>query len=300
MGQSRNVLVYRLLCENTVDEKLTEVLEEKQKIFEAFADKSVAAQQSLEIDDKTFGNIIKEEIERINKKRGTSSEASKDVRPKAEKSSTSSLKEYSYSPIDVSETGREYYQRLMKMSYDDLVQFLINKYGPAKYDYFTNEYCTIKNKNVTRTSEGLYCHHIDEDKAIMLSNDKFAGQNPYEYQRANRLVYCNFLEHLLLHILIVEEPKKLNANKNEIQGIGGAVDFICKQLNDLYNGYEYKQEWMINTTSVVKNDYESYILMLRRLWKDVQNNETLSSMISKEDLAVGWDGTLYSKILKEL
>ena len=300
MGQSRNVLVYRLLCENTVDEKLTEVLEEKQKIFEAFADKSVAAQQSLEIDDKTFGNIIKEEIERINKKRGTPSEASKDFRPKAEKSSTSYLKEYSYSPIDVSETGKEYYQRLMKMSYDDLVQFLINKYGPAKYDYFTNEYCTIKNKNVTRTSEGLYCHHIDEDKAIMLSNDKFAAQNPYEYQRANRLVYCNFLEHLLLHILIVEEPKKLNANKNEIQGIGGAVDFICKQLNDLYNGYEYKQEWMINTTSVVKNDYESYILMLRRLWKDVQNNKTLSSMISKEDLAIGWDGTLYSKILKEL
>ena len=93
MGQSRNVLVYRLLCEDTVDEKLTEVLEEKQKIFDAFADKSVAAQQSLEIDDKTFGNIIKEEIERINKKRGTPSEASKDVRPNAEKSSASSLKE---------------------------------------------------------------------------------------------------------------------------------------------------------------------------------------------------------------
>ena len=69
---------------------------------------------------------------------------------------------------------------------------------------------------------------------------------------------------------------------------------------NLYNGYEYKQEWMINTTSVVKNDYESYLLMLRRLWKDVQSNKTLSSMISKEDLAVGWDGTLYSKILKEL
>lgn len=186
------------------------------------------------------------------------------------------------------------------MSYDELVQFLINKYGPAKYDYFTNEYCTIKNKNVTRTSEGLYCHHIDEDKVIMLSNDKIAGQNPFEYQKANRLVYCNFLEHLLLHILIAEKPKSVNANKNEVQGIGGAVNFMCKQLNDLYNGYEYKQKWMINTTSVVKNDYESYILMLRRLWKCIQNNQLLSSIISKEDLAIGWDGTLYQKILKEL
>ena len=74
MGQSRNVLVYRLLCENTVDEKLMNVLEEKQKIFDTFADKSVAAQKSIEIDDKTFGQIIKEEIDRINKKRGIKSD----------------------------------------------------------------------------------------------------------------------------------------------------------------------------------------------------------------------------------
>lgn len=100
--------------------------------------------------------------------------------------------------------------------------------------------------------------------------------------------------------MIIEEPKNANANKDEIQGTGGAVNFMCKQLNDLYNGYEYKQEWMINTTSIVKNDYKSYILMLRRLWKDIQNNKMLSLIISKEDLAVGWNGTLYSKVLNEL
>lgn len=65
MGQTRNVLVYRLLCENTVDEKLMDVLEEKQMIFDAFADESVAAMANKEIDEKTFGDIIKEEIERI-------------------------------------------------------------------------------------------------------------------------------------------------------------------------------------------------------------------------------------------
>lgn len=68
MGQTRNVLVYRLLCEDTVDEKITAMLESKQAIFDAFADKSVAAAESLELDDKTFGNIIKEEIDRINAK----------------------------------------------------------------------------------------------------------------------------------------------------------------------------------------------------------------------------------------
>lgn len=68
MGQSRNVLVYRLLCEDSVDEKIMDLLEEKQKIFDAFADKSVAADKSLELDNKAFGDIIKEEIERINNK----------------------------------------------------------------------------------------------------------------------------------------------------------------------------------------------------------------------------------------
>ena len=70
MGQTRNVLVYRLLCENTVDEKIMSTLESKQAIFDAFADKSIAATESMELDDRTFGNIIKEEIDRINTKYG--------------------------------------------------------------------------------------------------------------------------------------------------------------------------------------------------------------------------------------
>ena len=68
MGQTRNVLVYRLLCENTVDEKMTALLEDKQAIFDAFADESVAAKESLGLDDRTFGNMIEEEIERIRAK----------------------------------------------------------------------------------------------------------------------------------------------------------------------------------------------------------------------------------------
>lgn len=67
MGQTRNVLVYRLLCENTVDERLTDILKSKQAAFDAFADESAAAAESVEIDSKSFGNIIKEEIDRINK-----------------------------------------------------------------------------------------------------------------------------------------------------------------------------------------------------------------------------------------
>lgn len=69
MGQTRNVLVYRLLCEDTVDERIMDLLYDKQQIFDAFADQSVSADQDLKtIDDRTFGNIIQDEIDRISRK----------------------------------------------------------------------------------------------------------------------------------------------------------------------------------------------------------------------------------------
>lgn len=69
MGQTRNVLVYRLLCEDTVDEKITSLLESKQAIFDAFADESAVAEESRELDEKTFGSIMQEEAQRIQAKR---------------------------------------------------------------------------------------------------------------------------------------------------------------------------------------------------------------------------------------
>lgn len=78
MGQARNVLVYRLLADDTIDEKITNLLAEKQTIFDAFADKSAAAESAeadVEIDAASLGNIIQEEIDRINVKKGTANTA---------------------------------------------------------------------------------------------------------------------------------------------------------------------------------------------------------------------------------
>lgn len=78
MGQTSNVLVYKLLCENTIEEKMLERLKQKQEIFDAFADKSSAAdaQNQNEISDKTFREIVEEEIDRINKEKGIVQEES--------------------------------------------------------------------------------------------------------------------------------------------------------------------------------------------------------------------------------
>lgn len=65
MGQVRNVLVYRLLCDESVDERIMEILENKQNIFDSFADKSVMGEHSMEIADQATKNIIAQEKERI-------------------------------------------------------------------------------------------------------------------------------------------------------------------------------------------------------------------------------------------
>lgn len=77
MGQTRNVLVYRLLCSDCVDERMVEKLKSKQAEFDAFADESVAA-ENTEIDKETQNNIIQEEIDRINNEKGQPSRKDKD------------------------------------------------------------------------------------------------------------------------------------------------------------------------------------------------------------------------------
>jgi SNF2 family DNA or RNA helicase len=61
MGQTRKVLVYRLLSEGTIDEKIIDLLEQKQIIFDTFADKEESAKAIKEIDDKTLESIVREE-----------------------------------------------------------------------------------------------------------------------------------------------------------------------------------------------------------------------------------------------
>lgn len=80
MGQVRNVIVYRLLCENTIDEKIVSLLAQKQEIFDAFADKSEAVeQQKQEIDHASFGHLIEEEIKRINAKNNLTKKDVEDI-----------------------------------------------------------------------------------------------------------------------------------------------------------------------------------------------------------------------------
>lgn len=122
----------------------------------------------------------------------------------------------------------------------------------------------------------------------MLCNDKFAGNNPFEYQKADRLVYCNLLEHLLLHVKIAENPSP-DANENELPGIGGAINFICKDLNDIYSGKEFADEWRKNVANKVKDNFDDYIIILCYLWNIVEKNPIYKLIITKDMLFLNSD-----------
>lgn len=108
------------------------------------------------------------------------------------------------------------YLDLLSMNYEEAVELLLQKYGPAKDDYFressyqrfmNGEIKNITKGKFTRTNEGLYCHHIDEIKWLKISDQTFVKDYniPFENQRKNRLVYCDLIEHTICHVLITKE-----------------------------------------------------------------------------------------------
>lgn len=160
------------------------------------------------------------------------------------------------------------YELVKNYTYLQYCDYLHQKYGIGLCDYFRPNW--TKNPKVTRTKDGLYVHHKYEDHAIMLGNPAYAKKNPFEWQRKENLVYCNLLEHLLLHQLICEYPSE-DKNDMENVGIGGIVNFIVPELNDVYSGWVSSKAWQQTCHSVIINNKDVYLLILKR-FKDFHDN----------------------------
>ena len=154
------------------------------------------------------------------------------------------------------------YEKVKDLTYLQYCDYLQNKYGFAKGSYYTRN--GNKNSHLTRTKEGLVIHHKYEDHAILLADPEFAKKNPYEWQSAENLVYCDYLEHLLLHILICRYPAE-DKNPNEEVGIGGIVNYIVPELNDVYSGYVTSQEWRANCHEAIIRDKDVYLKMIKEI-----------------------------------
>lgn len=101
---------------------------------------------------------------------------------------------------------------------------LLQEYITVKeMDYFSYcKYLSSKYENICKT--GLFKHHYYEYRKANLSNPEIAKQSTDEEK--NTIIYCNFLEHLFLHILIGEQTDSRLA-----LGLGGAINYIIPQIN---------------------------------------------------------------------
>lgn len=145
---------------------------------------------------------------------------------------------------------KEYYD-LLELTYDLAIQKMLDKYGLVKDDYFREasyyrflkgEIKSISKGKYQRTSEGLYCHHSDEIKWINISNEGFILDQkvPFESQKKENLVYCDLIEHLILHAIIIKET-------DAEYGYAGYCVFLEPMVREWYIDQKIpSMEWMKN------------------------------------------------------
>jgi hypothetical protein len=169
---------------------------------------------------------------------------------------------------------REEIYKELQMPYEALQMYLTQKYGGAICDYFTTPECRSRSKKVSRTSEGLYCHHMDEDKGSNLSDHTCAIHQPFSWQRKERLVYCNILEHLILHIKIaVLRQKETFEKPGDVLGFftTGGIFEICKEINDMFIKDGTEIGWKKRCFEEVKDNYKDYIILLKAIISHIDN-----------------------------
>ena len=160
---------------------------------------------------------------------------------------------------------QEFYYEL-SLPYSRLVSYLQDKYGMANGNYFLTPACASKNKRIMRSEEGLFCHHVKEDVEGDLSKQLVAKQAPYEWQCSKNLVYCNYLEHLILHVKIgvIQTTRRLSKPINLLSLLTQGASYICNYVNDLFMvPYENLSTLQKNYFNPIQDNYNDYLFLLR-------------------------------------
>ena len=160
----------------------------------------------------------------------------------------------------------------ISLTYSEFIHYLLDKYGSAEYDYFhriSQGILGSYNKKVSRTNEGLICHHIYEDRGGSLSSPISAVIQPLTWQKKENLVYCNMLEHLLLHIKIavLRQKKYKFTEPFEIDDFftTHGINVICNQINELFALDGETTGWQKKCYPSIRDNYKEYILLLQTL-----------------------------------
>ena len=147
------------------------------------------------------------------------------------------------------------YKTMLTSTYEKCLAILKNKYGPVSGNYYLDEGLERKNPNISRTREGLIIHHDQENEFPLLSGlMRFFPPDPFEVQKSEYLTYCNYIEHLILHLLIYIETN----GKHSKQGIL----VIVQDINHMFENIEGEYFWKRNCFNIIKGDFDFYITLL--------------------------------------
>lgn len=155
-----------------------------------------------------------------------------------------------------------------EMSYPDQISYLLKKYGKARYDYFLDDVSWLKSQYVSRTKEGLFCHHIDEYDIPTLSDPAIARKHSFLHQKADHLVYCNYLEHLLLHMKIgydryIRNHQELNDPSLFTEFLTHGVIMISHEVNTLISDDGSDALWQERCFDAIRKYLSDYPELLR-------------------------------------
>lgn len=156
------------------------------------------------------------------------------------------------------------YRKVKGLTYWQYCDYLKGKYGCLKECYGS--------KSNSRSSDGLFIHHIGENEVANLSNDAvrkgLEKEKDQKYQSPEMLCYCDWLEHLLLHIMIGEET----AGTTNL-GLEGCFTYLLPALRDFFEYGKKTCNYNAAYYDVISGDKDVFEALLARY------NETVKSRI---------------------
>ena len=164
-------------------------------------------------------------------------------------------------------------EKQSKMPYREQLEHLKAKYGTAPENYYLDVACARKSKKNGRGMEGLFLHHdfeYDPRNPLVsnLSDPEMGKLFDYDYQKAENLTYCDYLEHLMLHC-------KINLLRVDQLGAfikDGVVNFMVPQLNDWYGYAVDLAPWQKAAFGRIEDFYSDYRAILNS-WVDALARE---------------------------
>ena len=164
------------------------------------------------------------------------------------------------------------FKDVINLSYSEYCDYLKEKYGEVPYSY----------GNSKNNATGLFIHHIGEIKETALSDvEKRKKPEFAQFQKPEMLVYCNYLEHFLLHIKIGEEADIL---REEQLGLGGPFKWIIPAINKYYTtGYKNYNDKYYNCLNNNKDVFDALL-------------EYYNEIVKANDVVMEENAVLYEQV----